>query len=103
VNVAYHESLIGELPYEGGAIAFKILSAAIYPWYFIWWALPYALSRRRVLGYLLVCFPFVTELSGLSLFMRVWQLNIVLPLVVIASLTFGSTTRSRTGKTHKGC
>jgi len=64
-----------------------MLSAAIYPWYFLW-GLPYALARRRVLSYLLVCFPFVTVLVGLSLFLRVWELNVGLPVAVIASIAW---------------
>jgi len=64
-----------------------MLSAAVYPWYFLW-GLPYALTHRRVLSYLLVCFPFVTALTGLSLFMRVWQLTLLLPIVVIASIAW---------------
>jgi hypothetical protein len=73
--------------------AIPMLSAALYPWYFVW-GLPYALARRRALGYLLVGFPFVTVLTGLSLFLRVWQLSIVLPLVVIGSLAFGRTSQT---------
>jgi hypothetical protein len=64
-----------------------MLSAAIYSWYFVW-ALPFALARRRILGYFLVCFPFVTMLVG-SAFQRTWQLNILLPLVVAVSIMAG--------------
>jgi hypothetical protein len=80
-----------------------MLSAAIYSWYFIW-ALPYAVARRRILGYLLVCFPFATMLGG-SAFQRTWQLNIVLPVVVAVSILAGRQTferiedRRRLGKT----
>jgi hypothetical protein len=85
---------------RAGVWIIPMLSAAIYPWYFLW-GLPYALARRRIFGYLLVCFPFVTVLAGLSLFMRVWQLNIVLPLVVIASLAIVRTARARVAETRR--
>jgi hypothetical protein len=65
------------------------LSAALYSWYFVW-GLPYALARRRILGYLIVCFPFVTMMIG-SAFERIWELNLVLPFVVVVSI-FGSNT-----------
>jgi hypothetical protein len=60
------------------------LSAALYSWYFVW-GLPYALGRRRIIGYLLVCFPFVTMLIG-SAYDRIWELNLVLPVVVAVSI-----------------
>jgi hypothetical protein len=69
---------------RSGVWIMPMLSAAIYSWYFIW-GLPYALARRRILGYLLVCFPFVTMLVG-SAFMRIWELNLVLPALVIISI-----------------
>jgi hypothetical protein len=72
-------------------------SSAIFSWYFIW-ALPYAVARRRLLGYLLICFPFVSLLIGMSVLVRVWQLNIVLPLIVIVSITWSIHRRRQLGR-----
>jgi len=53
------------------------------PWYFVW-GLPYALARRRILGYLLVCFPFAAMLAGpvvlpwAVVFVAVWILALSL-------------------------
>ena len=55
----------------------------IFPWYAIW-GFPYAVSRHRILGALLVTFPFVTALI-LPEFMRLWTLFVVFPLVVALS------------------
>jgi hypothetical protein len=46
------------------------------------WGLPYAFSRRSVLGYLLVAFPLATALLEVKLF-TVWSLFIVVPLVFV--------------------
>jgi hypothetical protein len=81
---------------RAGVWIIPMLSAALFSWYFIW-GLPYALARRRILGYLLVCFPSVTMLIG-SPFMRIWQLNLVLPaLVAIAILAPDKSFRKRLG------
>jgi hypothetical protein len=56
----------------------------MFAWYFIW-GLPYALARRRLAGYVLVCFPFVAMLLETS-FWRWWEAFIVLPLVVLLSV-----------------
>jgi hypothetical protein len=48
---------------RSGVWIFPTLGAVVFPWYFVW-GLPYALARRRVLSYFLVCFPFVTMLAG---------------------------------------
>jgi len=60
------------------------LSAALYSWYFIW-GLPYALARRRILGYFLVCYPLVATLVG-SAIERTWELSIALPILVGLSI-----------------
>jgi len=73
---------------RSGVWIMPMLSAAIYSWYFIW-GLPYALARRRILGYLLVCLPFAAMLVG-SVFLRVWELNLVLPAVVLFSILAGA-------------
>jgi len=61
-----------------------MLAASVFSWYFAW-GTPYALARRRVLGYLLICFPFVTILFD-SAFERFWELLAVLPIVVLISM-----------------
>jgi hypothetical protein len=53
----------------------------IFPWYLIW-GLPYALARHRILGALLVGFPFAAALV-LPEFTRVWTLLLVFPMIVI--------------------
>ena len=59
------------------------LGAILFPWYFVW-GLPYALARRRVLGYLLVCFPFAAMLAGP--FVLPWAVVLVAVWVVGLSL-----------------
>ena len=54
---------------------------SIFPWYLIW-GLPYALARHRILGALLVGFPFAAALV-LPEFTRVWTLLLVFPMIVI--------------------
>ncbi|HZY99764.1 MAG TPA: hypothetical protein VFE36_09335 [Candidatus Baltobacteraceae bacterium] len=44
------------------------------------WGLPYALSRRSVLGYLLVAFPLAAVLLEVKLF-TLWSLFVVVPLL----------------------
>ncbi|HEY1977021.1 MAG TPA: hypothetical protein VGG89_10770 [Candidatus Baltobacteraceae bacterium] len=44
------------------------------------WGLPYALSRRSILGYALVAFPLATVLLEVKFF-TIWSLFIVVPLV----------------------
>jgi hypothetical protein len=44
---------------------------------------------------------YVTVLAGLSPFMRVWQLNIVRPLVVIASLAVALVPRAKIPETRR--
>jgi hypothetical protein len=46
------------------------------------WGLPYALSRRSVLGYLLIAFPLATALLEVKFF-TVWSLFVVVPLVFV--------------------
>ena len=53
----------------------------IFPWYLIW-GFPYALARHRILGGLLVAFPFAAALV-LPEFTRVWTLLLVFPMIVI--------------------
>jgi hypothetical protein len=55
----------------------------IFPWYAIW-GFPYAIARHRIIGALLVLFPFATALM-LPEFMRLWTLFVVFPLVVALS------------------
>jgi hypothetical protein len=64
------------------------LSAALYSWYFVW-GLPYALARRRILGYLMICYPLVTTLVG-SVLERTWELDLVLTTVVALSILASS-------------
>ena len=58
----------------------------IYPWYLAW-GIPYALSKHRVLGYLLVWFPFVASLIDQQA-TRVWTLLFVFPLAFVFALSF---------------
>jgi len=57
-------------------------SSYVASWYLAY-ALPYALARRRMLAYLLICFPFAGTLVDAK-FMQWWTYAIVLPLVVLA-------------------
>lgn len=60
------------------------------------WGLPYALSRRGVLGYLLVALPLATVLLEVKFF-TVWSLFVVVPLVFawqIAAMTNSRTQRT---------
>jgi hypothetical protein len=59
------------------------LGAVIFPWYFIW-GLPYALGRRRIFGYLLVCFPFVTMLVGVPFVLPLDVLVVALWVIAIS-------------------
>jgi hypothetical protein len=59
-------------------------SSYVASWYLIY-ALPYALARRKMLVYLLVAFPFADVLIDAK-FMQWWTYAIVLPLVVLASV-----------------
>jgi hypothetical protein len=60
-------------------------SSYVASWYLIY-ALPYALARRKMLVYLLVAFPFADVLIDAK-FMQWWTYAILLPLVVLASIT----------------
>ena len=59
-------------------------SSYVASWYLIY-ALPYALARRKMLVYLLVAFPFADVLIDAK-FMQWWTYAVVLPLVVLASV-----------------
>ncbi len=59
-------------------------SSYVASWYLLY-ALPYALARRKMLVYLLVAFPFADVLIDAK-FMQWWTYAIVLPLVVLASV-----------------
>jgi hypothetical protein len=69
---------------RSGVWAMPMLGAYMFSWYFIW-GLPYALAKRRVLSYLLVCFPFAMMLLETA-FLRLWELFFVLPAVALISL-----------------
>jgi hypothetical protein len=69
---------------RSGVWAMPMLGAHIFSWYFIW-GFGYALARRRILGYLLVCFPFVAMMLE-SAFERVWVAFWVIPAVALLSL-----------------
>ena len=58
--------------------------AFLYPWYLAW-ALPYALGRRRVLAYLLVWLPTASVLVNQDL-VQVWTLVAVFPSILLAAL-----------------
>jgi hypothetical protein len=68
-------------------------SSYIASWYLIY-ALPYALARRRMLAYLLIAFPFASMLVDAK-FMQWWTYAIVLPVVIVVSV-FPSRTARRT-------
>jgi hypothetical protein len=57
----------------------------LFPWY-LTWSIPYALRSRRIIGFLLVAFPFVSALMMPEL-MRVWTLFVIFPLIVVFSAT----------------
>jgi hypothetical protein len=59
-------------------------SSYVASWYLIY-ALPYALARRRMLAYLLIAFPFASVLVDAK-FMQWWTYAIVLPLAVLLSV-----------------
>jgi hypothetical protein len=60
------------------------IAAAVFAWYLVW-GLPYALSRHRLLSYLLVCFPLVVILIE-SAFYQPWEITILLPALALISL-----------------
>jgi hypothetical protein len=66
-------------------------SSYVASWYLIY-ALPYAIARRKMLVYLLVAFPFADVLIDAK-FMQWWTYTIVLPLVVLASVAGKRQTR----------
>jgi hypothetical protein len=69
---------------RSGVWSIPTLGAIIFPWYFVW-GFPYALGRRRILGYLLVCFPFASMLAG-NPFVLPWDIVVVAAWVVALSL-----------------
>jgi hypothetical protein len=69
---------------RSGVWAIAMLGAHVFSWYCIW-GFGYALARRRVLGYLLVGFPFVATLLE-SAFARPWVLLVVIPAAAVLSL-----------------
>jgi hypothetical protein len=69
---------------RSGVWAMPMLGAHIFSWYCIW-GFGYALARRRILGYLLVCFPFVAMMLE-SAIERVWVAFWVVPAVALLSL-----------------
>lgn len=60
------------------------MASIMFAWYSVW-GMPYALARRRVLSYLLVCFPFATMLVESS-FVRQWSLMYVIGVVALVSI-----------------
>jgi hypothetical protein len=68
-------------------------SSYVASWYLIY-ALPYALARRRMLAYLLIAFPFADVLIDAK-FMHWWTYAIVLPIVVLASVALRIGRRSQ--------
>jgi hypothetical protein len=81
VAVAGGRRLIGALWMIPSIGAFG--SPILFPWY-LTWSFPYALARRRIAGFLLVAFPFVSALV-MPEFLRVWTLFFVFPLAVALS------------------
>jgi hypothetical protein len=77
-------TLIGGRRLRTAPWIFPSLASSVFAWYYAW-GLPYALARRRVLSYLLVCFPFVAMLMETA-FERTWELLFVLPAVALLSL-----------------
>jgi hypothetical protein len=69
-------------------------SSYVASWYLVY-ALPYALARRRMLAYLLIAFPFASVLVDAK-FMQWWTYAIVLPLTVLASVVSFRTRSRRT-------
>ncbi|HTA38493.1 MAG TPA: hypothetical protein VK760_05435 [Candidatus Acidoferrales bacterium] len=61
-----------------------LASSYVASWYLIY-ALPYALARRRMLAYLLIGLPFAAVLVDAK-FVQWWTYTLVLPLAVLASV-----------------
>jgi hypothetical protein len=59
-------------------------SSYVASWYLLY-ALPYALARRRIAAYLLIAFPFADVLVDAK-FMQWWTYTIVLPLAVLLAV-----------------
>jgi hypothetical protein len=59
-------------------------SSYVASWYLVY-ALPYALARRRTLAYLLIAFPFAAVLVDAK-FVQWWTYTLVLPLVVLIAV-----------------
>jgi hypothetical protein len=69
---------------RSAAWIFPTMASSIFAWYYAW-GVPYALARRRILGYVLVLFPFVTALFESAL-ERTWELVVVLPIVALIAV-----------------
>jgi hypothetical protein len=69
------------------------MSSYIATWYLAY-ALPYALGRRRILAYLLIALPFACALADAK-FMRVWTYAAVVPLGVAAYAVWALSRPSR--------
>jgi hypothetical protein len=63
---------------------FPLMASYPTPWY-VGWGAGYALGSRRTLAYLLVWFPFCSALVD-TMFMQLWTLEIVVPVVTVASV-----------------
>ena len=68
--------------------------AFVFPWYLAW-GLPYALSRHRALGYLLIWLPFISALVDQQA-IHLWRILFVFPLVVVLALRAGADRRLAT-------
>jgi hypothetical protein len=70
-----------------------MLGAYTASWYAAW-SVPYALSRHRILAYLLVAFPFVSILAEPSL-ARPWTMLLVIPLLAALAVLRALPLRAR--------
>ena len=73
-------ALVGGPRLRAAVWLIPMASSYVASWYLIY-ALPYALARRRMLAYLLIAFPFADVLVDAK-FMQWWTYAIVLPVTV---------------------
>jgi len=90
-------ALVGGPRLRAAVWLIPMASSYVASWYMIY-ALPYALARRRMLAYLLIAFPFAAVLVDAK-FMQWWTYAIVLPLCVLLGLV-AFPQRTRGGRTR---
>jgi len=73
-------AFLGKRRFLSAVWLIPLVPAYTLAWYVLW-SLPYAIARRRIAAYLLICYPLASILFEVQ-FMRPWTLFVVLPTVV---------------------